>query len=468
MASNIRASALLPLLPLLLDLSGCQQARHREATPTNARCGDGLLTEPEICDDGNLTVGDGCNETCRPEPGWQCMPGGISASCVPVCGDGLRVGPEACDDGSTAGRDGCTNECVVRIGWTCDDGSPSRCAPTCGDGRRTGEEQCDDGNRTSEDGCDTSCREEPGFRCDEASGMCAAICGDGRRVGAETCDDGNVRGGDGCSPSCVRIDAWRSIQLSAESKLPPYGAAVWAGSEIFLWWGTGWNPRGFNPTEGLWRNIPDLGPDVMPGGGLVISTGEEVFVLGARDDATRAGMYNPRTNRWRAVSSDGLPPASLAMTGVWTGSQILVWGGDGDMTDGALYDLASDHWQPMTREGAPPVRQVDGLKSFWWAGELIVFSYAFNEPLIVAGYSPALDRWRTLSSEGGPTSARETVVADAPDEIFVITEVSLGVLVASAYDFHADAWRSLPPPPIGSAHFAAWAGSELVVVGAAV
>jgi cysteine-rich repeat protein len=32
------------------------------------RCGDGILTEYEECDDGNLAIGDGCDNNCRLEP----------------------------------------------------------------------------------------------------------------------------------------------------------------------------------------------------------------------------------------------------------------------------------------------------------------------------------------------------------------------------------------------------------------
>lgn len=32
-----------------------------------ARCGDGVVTPPETCDDGNTTSGDGCSATCRTE-----------------------------------------------------------------------------------------------------------------------------------------------------------------------------------------------------------------------------------------------------------------------------------------------------------------------------------------------------------------------------------------------------------------
>eukprot|EP00960_Hanusia_phi_P007827 223922-Hanusia_phi.AAC.4 len=36
------------------------------------RCGDGIVTAPEECDDGNSVSGDGCSSTCQVEQGWEC------------------------------------------------------------------------------------------------------------------------------------------------------------------------------------------------------------------------------------------------------------------------------------------------------------------------------------------------------------------------------------------------------------
>ena len=36
-------------------------------------CGDGILEFPEECDDDNTTNGDGCDDTCRVEDGWECV-----------------------------------------------------------------------------------------------------------------------------------------------------------------------------------------------------------------------------------------------------------------------------------------------------------------------------------------------------------------------------------------------------------
>ena len=62
-------------------------------------CGDGRVSGPELCDDGNTEDGDYCSADCLIETG--------------SCGD-LVVQPavEACDDGGKADGDGCSKECL--------------------------------------------------------------------------------------------------------------------------------------------------------------------------------------------------------------------------------------------------------------------------------------------------------------------------------------------------------------------
>ncbi|WP_437656939.1 DUF4215 domain-containing protein [Sorangium sp. So ce1182] len=163
------------------------------------RCGDGVLTSDEACDDGNAAGADGCAADCRSvELGWSCPAAGATCFRVARCGDGAVVFPELCDDANTDPGDGCSPTCKVEVGHKCD-GNPSACTPTaCGDGAREGAESCEDGNTLPFDGCSSSCQAEP----DCSAGSCASSCGDGL-VLAEDCDDGNNIDGDGCSAACV-------------------------------------------------------------------------------------------------------------------------------------------------------------------------------------------------------------------------------------------------------------------------
>ncbi len=165
-------------------------------------CGDGLVEAPELCDDGNLVAGDGCDASCNAEHLVVCGDGvveapelcddgnlvagdGCDASCnaehLVVCGDGVVEAPELCDDGNLVTGDGCDDQCV------CESPLP----PVCGNGVTEANEACDDGNLADHDGCTALCAIEQ---------VCS--CGNGALEPGETCDDGNNVDADGCSAGC--------------------------------------------------------------------------------------------------------------------------------------------------------------------------------------------------------------------------------------------------------------------------
>lgn len=53
---------------------GCDKGWYEEQSICNFRCGDGLKTEAELCDDGNSTDYDGCT-ACQIDEGFACIEG---------------------------------------------------------------------------------------------------------------------------------------------------------------------------------------------------------------------------------------------------------------------------------------------------------------------------------------------------------------------------------------------------------
>ncbi len=164
--------------------------------PTIPGCGNGVLDEGEQCDDGNVLSFDGCSADCKViESGYECTVAG--ELCVPieieddVCGDGKVTGYETCDDGNSGDGDGCDQFCNVEYGWDCDE---TGCHTVCGDGIIMGLETCDDGNTEDGDGCKADCSAlEEGFDCVDEIGKTyckSQTCGSGIVNEGEACDYG--------------------------------------------------------------------------------------------------------------------------------------------------------------------------------------------------------------------------------------------------------------------------------------
>ena len=139
---------------------------------------------PTSCGDGNLDIGEGCdngtgntNTPCTPPYGGTCNYCSLSCESITIagahCGDTITNGNEVCDGNSRSctingysGTQSCNTGCSE---W-------NTCVPTqyCGDGSITNPpENCDDGNVLSGDGCSNSCLTESGWDCLGQPSVCA-------------------------------------------------------------------------------------------------------------------------------------------------------------------------------------------------------------------------------------------------------------------------------------------------------
>ena len=85
-----------------------------------AKCGNGVLDDGELCDDGNKNAGDGCSAICQIPAGWTCSGTPSTCTMAGVCGDGMLGSSETCDDGNKTDGDGCSGDCKkIDTGYEC-------------------------------------------------------------------------------------------------------------------------------------------------------------------------------------------------------------------------------------------------------------------------------------------------------------------------------------------------------------
>ncbi|MBS3082272.1 DUF4215 domain-containing protein [Candidatus Pacearchaeota archaeon] len=110
-------------------------------------CGNSLIESQEQCDDSNTNTGDGCDDFCQRESGYECI--GEPSVCTytaccefseilvyqdclnaggqwycavpPICGNEIVEQGEECDDGNLINGDGCSNQCIIN--FECSDGA---------------------------------------------------------------------------------------------------------------------------------------------------------------------------------------------------------------------------------------------------------------------------------------------------------------------------------------------------------
>jgi hypothetical protein len=272
-----------------------------------------------------------------------------------------------------------------------------------------------------------------------------------------------------------------SVEMSGQSFL---------GHEYFSWGGNGspWTPFLFDVTNNVWSVGSDSGklpyrlyPDA-------IWTGEEVLVWGGEDYnhvaiAAPGGAYNVSADTWRIISSVGAPSPREYTNPVWSGNEMIIWGGGDTRTDptnppplgdGFAYNPVTNSWRAISSQGAPSPRIESrvawtGQELLVWGGTQDTQTVRWDNPnrkylTSGAAYSPSSDTWRPMSVTGAPTQKRPTVTAWTGKEFLVwVSATGKG----AAYDPTTDTWRSIEDrgPMQGTESCGVWTAKYFVVCG---
>ena len=176
-----------------------------------AVCGDGIVTAPEECVDGNAVDGDGCDSTCK----FSCLSTDTARSCAAI--DACRA-KGSCDDAKHV----CTAGAPSADGTACGTGKTCKAgtciSAACGNGVVDSGEDCDFGaSNGAGTGCEIACK----FSCSKS----ADTCSDGNACnGTESCQSVTVGSASGqkCSAGTPLADG----TTCATGKICKTGACV--------------------------------------------------------------------------------------------------------------------------------------------------------------------------------------------------------------------------------------------------
>ena len=204
-------------------------------------------------------------------------------------------------------------------------------------------------------------------------------------------------------------------------------SVVWTGREMLIWGGSFYGPPstvlntggGYDPESDSWRSISTNGAPSPRSAHNAVWTGREMIVWGGwvgfgANPPTDGARYDPVTDAWTPITTNRAPVARSYAPAIWTGKEMIVWGGHtldsssfSVFGDGARYDPVEDKWRSVSNVGAPSARTLH--TAVWTGREMIVwggtrFNITLTESALADGarYDPATDRWLPITQTGAP------------------------------------------------------------------
>jgi N-acetylneuraminic acid mutarotase len=216
-------------------------------------------------------------------------------------------------------------------------------------------------------------------------------------------------------------DSWAPTALTNAPTSRNMHTVIWTGKEMVVWGGqtyffptlTTFNDGGrYDPATDTWGSLTTNGAPSGRYEHTAIWTGTAMLVWGGSfwngvevDHLNDGARYNPTTDSWIPISTNGAPAARGGHCAVWTGNEMIIWGGVGAawnrLTDGARYDPSSDSWLPLPSQGAP--NALSRRKAVWTGREMSVWGGDWSEPMQSgASYDPERNVWTAMTTTGGP------------------------------------------------------------------
>ena len=217
-------------------------------------------------------------------------------------------------------------------------------------------------------------------------------------------------------------------------------------------------------TEDLSDPTHDGLPDATGNGAMFVWGGMSPDGRTLYDDGA---LYNPRTDEWARIESDGGPPAVAGAVAVWTGRKVVVFGTTVNaQTVFYTYDVPATTWSVGA---APPFQYFTGGTNFaaWTGSKMLTFTVGQG-----ASYDPASDSWSTMNTTGAACAQQGTAVWTGSLWILwggdACMNSEIVVDTGAAYDPSNDTWTPIPvqgAPSARRSHTAVWTGSEMIIWG---
>lgn len=431
------------------DGQGCVSSCSGGLTQCGASC-VALATDPEHCGACNSPVG----------PSQACVGG--QRVCLAGFGDCNGSASDGCETDVTSSPlhcGSCNGACkpgAVCSASTCQcaAGTPQDCGAACR--QCCSSSDCSDGDPCTENVCNSSGVCTFGASC-AGGGKCCAGLGCFECCASTDCSGGQVCSNQQCvTPSCANPQILCSGQCVDASTNPKHcggcGTDCGVGRTCVQGsctpkWVTMATPSLPARSHAAFTFIPSLGKVFVWGG---IGAASQLLTDGA--------LYEPSTNSWSLISTQGAPSGRALATAVWTGTSVVVWGGgnvqgNADFNDGGRYDPLTNSWTPLPSTGAPAARRAAfGV----WTGSRVLFVGGFtgSAPTPASSqihlYDPQTGAWTQGSSTAEPPSLLHPSIAFAAGDLHVYGGRPGGN--GQAHDYYRyrvgdDAWAKLANGP---------------------
>jgi N-acetylneuraminic acid mutarotase len=186
-------------------------------------------------------------------------------------------------------------------------------------------------------------------------------------------------------------NSWTATSLGGAPSARAGHSAIWTGSRLIIWGGRDLGTGGiYDPAADSWTPIATTGAPSARTAHAAAWTGTKMIIWGGMlgQAGTRyntGGIYDPSTDSWLEMSLERAPMARNfeAPMAFWTGERFLVWGiseRSSPYKDGGRFDPQSNTWRPISTEGAPLPRAHSaaawtGSHFIAWSGEVLSTFY---------------------------------------------------------------------------------------------